>query len=66
LVRSVRRGPSELGITMVGRLLNGGVSEVGSVCLVNLLRDVAGQSDIPEWVREVARDFAEDHGGRAS
>lgn len=62
LVLSVRQRPSELGITMVGRLLNGGVSEIGGVCLFDLLRGVAGQDHVPRRVREVARDFANDHG----
>ena len=65
LIESVRRQPSELGVIMVGRLLNGGVSEVGGVGLVDLLRGVAVRAGIPNGVREAARDFVEDHGGPA-
>ena len=41
LVRSVRAQPSEMAVTMVGRLLYGGVVHVGGVSLVGLLREVA-------------------------
>ncbi|MGL6095212.1 MAG: hypothetical protein ACRC7O_05335 [Fimbriiglobus sp.] len=37
LIRSVRTTPSELGVMMVGRLLNAGVMQVGSVSLLGLL-----------------------------
>jgi len=58
LVRSVRRQPSELGVTMVGRLLNGGVSQVGDVSLIGLLREVAASAAAPQSVRESAADWA--------
>ena len=58
LVRSVRRQPSELGVTMVGRLLNGGVSQVGDVSLIGLLREVAASAATPQSVRESAADWA--------
>ena len=58
LVRSVRRGPSELGVAMVGRLLNAGMSEVGSVSLVSLLREVAESKAAPASVRASATECA--------
>ncbi len=64
LIRSVRHVPSELGITMVVRLISAGVAEVGNARLSDLLRDLAGRSDISEQIREVARDCAKYHGGR--
>src|SRR5688572_3818091 len=41
LVESVRRQPTGLGVTMIGRLLNSGVSQVGDVSLIGLLREIA-------------------------
>jgi hypothetical protein len=61
LVRSVRRGPSMLGVTMVGRLLNSGASEVSGVPLVGLLREIAASPAAPESVRSDAADWAQRH-----
>jgi hypothetical protein len=58
LVQSVRRGPSELGVTMVGRLLNGGVSHVGGVSLVRVLQEVAVSLSASESVRASAARWA--------
>jgi hypothetical protein len=61
LIRSVRRQPSELGVTMVGRFLNGGVSQVGRESLVGLLREVTASATAPESVRAFAADWADRH-----
>jgi len=61
LIRSVRRGPSELGVTMIGRLLNSGVSQVDGASLVSLLREVAASAAAPGSVRENAADWAARH-----
>ena len=61
LVRSVRRGPSMLSVTMVGRLLNGGVSEVGGVPLVGLLWEVAASAAVPAIIRADAAEWAQMH-----
>jgi len=61
LVQSVRRQPSELGITMVGRLLNSGVSHVRGASLVGLLRDVAESAAAPDRVRASAAVWAQRH-----
>jgi len=61
LVRSVRALPSEMGVMMVGRLLNGGVSQVGGVPLVGLLREVAASAAAPKKVRASAADWAQMH-----
>jgi hypothetical protein len=61
LVRSVQRQPSQFGVLMVGRLLNGGQTGVGGVQLLGLLESVATSPSAAESVRQLARDFAEHH-----
>jgi hypothetical protein len=58
LVRSVRQWPSELGVTMVGRLLNSGVTQAGGVSLIDLLREVAASATAPERVKKTAAGWA--------
>ena len=41
LVDSVRRSPGEFNLTMINRLLNGGIKNVGDQSLLSLLEDVA-------------------------
>lgn len=41
LVDSVRRNPGEFNLTMINRLLNGGIEKVGAQSLVSLLEEVA-------------------------
>ena len=60
LVRSVQRGPSLLGVAMVGRLINGGVFEVGGVSLIDLLREVS-TSALFTAVRADAADWSQRH-----
>jgi hypothetical protein len=61
LIRSVQRQPSEMGVTMIGRLLNGGVSQVGGVSLRELLQSVASAVNAPASVRASAADWAASH-----
>ena len=61
LVESVRRQPSELGVTMIGRLLNSGTLLIGDVSLVGVLREVTVASAAPESVRESAADWVRKH-----
>lgn len=61
LVRSLRRRPSFLGVTMVGRLLNAGVSRVNGLHLVALLREVAGSDAATERVRASAMPLVQRH-----
>lgn len=58
VIRSVRRQPSTLGVTMIGRLLNRGVSHVDGVCLVGLLEEVAASETAPDCVRASAAGWA--------
>jgi hypothetical protein len=58
LVRSVRRRPTELGVIMVGRLLNAGVPDIEGVALVGLLREVVGSAAASERVRASAAGWA--------
>jgi hypothetical protein len=41
LIDSVRRSPGEFNLTMINRLLNGGIKHVGDQSLLSLLEDVA-------------------------
>lgn len=41
LVDSVRRAPGEFNLTMINRLLNGGIENVGAQALLPLLEEVA-------------------------
>jgi len=41
LVDSVRRSPSEFNLTMINRLLNGGIKNIGTQSLLLLLEEVA-------------------------
>jgi hypothetical protein len=41
LVDSVRRSPGEFNLTMINRLLNGGIAIVGTQSLLSLLEEVA-------------------------
>ncbi len=58
LVRSVQARPSEMGVTMIGRLLNSGVSEIADVPLAGLLREVAASTVIPAGARASAEGWA--------
>ena len=59
LVDSVRRSPGEFNLTMINRLLNGGIKNVGDQSLLSLLEDVARtERDDPNSAR-LAMHFVE-------
>jgi len=53
LLRSLARQPSELGIAMVGRILNAGTTEIGGVSLLQTLHDLANTA-ASSYIREEA------------
>lgn len=57
VVESVRRRPTHFPLAMVNRMLNGGISSVGGVELLDLLRSVATDERWPDDVREDAGRF---------
>jgi hypothetical protein len=57
LLASLARQPSELGITMVGRMLNAGVTQIGGVSLLLTLREIAGTATSAH-IREAAHGVA--------
>ena len=65
VVSSVRRRPAMFPVLMVNRLLNGGVTAVGDVDLLTLLRDVAADDSAEPRAREWARNFLDHQRGRA-
>lgn len=56
LLKSLSRQPSELGIIMVGRLMNSGTTEVGGVSLLKTLSEVA-TTTVSENIRRTAQLF---------
>ena len=58
-VASVRRKPAEFPVLMVNRLLNAGVTSVGGVDLLDLLRSVAADPECAASVRESAAEYLE-------
>jgi len=57
LIESVRRQPSEFGLRMVNRILNGGVTRVGGKGLLLLLEEVAADERQPVSIREEAQGY---------
>ncbi len=57
LLRSLARQPSELGITMIGRILNAGTTEIGGVSLLQTLHDLA-KTAASSYIREEAQRVA--------
>jgi len=57
LVESVENHPSEFGVMMVNRLINGGVQEVNGSPLIELLQAVSANGNAPPEVRESAEEF---------
>jgi hypothetical protein len=57
LVRSVRRKPVEFNLTMINRLLNAGVPEVGGQPLDGLLASAEESHEADQRARQVARGF---------
>ena len=61
LVDSVRRAPTELTLTMLNRLLNGGEKELEGVSYVDVLRSAAADARLPDAIRQLAGEYAEAH-----
>ncbi len=59
LIRSVDQKPSELGIIMIGRLLNAGVGEVDGIALLDKLQCLAATATLAPSLQKTARLFAE-------
>jgi hypothetical protein len=64
LVRSLQRRPSELAVTMAGRLMNSGVFEVAGVSLIELLRLISTADDASQGVRDRAAKWVARHAAR--
>ena len=61
VARSVQRVPAEFGVMMLGRLLNGGVTDIDGEPIYPMLQAVADNSDLPAEIREMATGFMERH-----
>jgi hypothetical protein len=59
LIESVRRSPGEFNLFMVNRLINGGISSVGTTNLLTLLREVAEEPRYSEPARGEALRYFE-------
>lgn len=57
LVESLRRKPTQFGLLMVNRLLNGGIRDVDGIDLLRLLEEIASSSTQPAAVIEKAKNF---------
>jgi hypothetical protein len=61
LLDAVRNHPTDLSLTMVNRLLNGGITEYGGVFLLSVLQAAAQNESHPDSVRATASQFVERH-----
>jgi hypothetical protein len=57
LLSSVLRAPSDLGVTMLGRLLNASVQDIGGTPIMEVLRSIAQSDDASANARETAAGF---------
>lgn len=57
LLESVRRIPGEFNLTMINRLLNAGVTNVGNESLIELLQIVVASEHASRQARETAGNF---------
>lgn len=57
LLASLTRQPSELGIVMVGRMLNSGTTEIGDISLLLTLQEITRTTTSPQ-IREAAISVA--------
>ncbi|WP_075091300.1 hypothetical protein [Planctomyces sp. SH-PL14] len=62
VIKLVRRASSEFPVLMLGRMLNSGVQEVGSIRLTPLLQEVIQRHDATPEARRAAQIFVEKHG----
>jgi len=58
LLESVQRKPSEFSLRMVARLINGGVTQIGSVGLPSLLKAISTNKAVSESARAWACEFS--------
>lgn len=61
VARSVARKPSIVGVRMLGRMLNGGITDIDGSPIYPMLQAVADNPDLPEVIRKDATDFMERH-----
>jgi len=57
LIESTQRKPALFNLSMIKRLLNGGIYFIGDVNLLNLLTQVANDKNQLEILRQDAQDF---------
>ena len=63
LLQSIRRVPSDLGVTMLGRMLNAHIATINGTLIKRVLQDVADDDDIAEEIRSSARNIITRHIG---
>ena len=59
LFESIKRKPSEFSLLMVNRILNAGITEVGDVNILDLLKSVAIDESQSDEMRKEAQHFVE-------
>jgi hypothetical protein len=57
LLASVRRVPSCIGVTMLGRLLNAGCHDIDGVPIRQILQEIIMRSDAGENAKDTAQSF---------
>lgn len=57
LLASVRRTPCDFNLILINRMLNGGITEIGNVSLIELLQTVAASDKASQCACETARRF---------
>lgn len=57
LLASVGRAPSDMAVTMLGRLLNAGYHDINGVPIRHILQEVVTRSDAGPSAKETARSF---------
>ena len=60
LLMSLNRTPSEIGVLMINRLINSGVSRIGTTELIDFLREIANDPKVASGLRDTAGDFVKD------
>lgn len=61
LARSVVRKPSRFGVSMLGRMLNSGITDIEGQPIYPMLQAVADNPDLPGVIRETATGFMNRH-----
>jgi hypothetical protein len=57
LLESVRRAPGDFNLTMINRMLNGGITHVEDESLIEVLKTVAASENASRQVRDTAIAF---------